>query len=137
MESMPQLCAGERLPWPTLFPRLLSSREPGPPRHELEAHNAQQAVNQIPSELLVYIFQMVQDAVYSGCWGMVPFTIEWIPLTWVCRHWRNVSLTAPILWSTIHVTSYFPSTTSTIRLTTFLDRAAGASLNISFVLMAT
>ena len=89
------------------------------------SQNAQLVVNQIPSELLVYIFQIVQEAVHCM---MIPFTPAWIPFTWVCRHWRNVSITAPILWSTIRVTRHPLSTT--LWFTTFLERAVGALLDL-------
>ncbi|PCH37693.1 hypothetical protein WOLCODRAFT_160971 [Wolfiporia cocos MD-104 SS10] len=65
-------------------------------------------VNQLPPEILAVVFQLV-----PGWWEIchpdlgedsvaeLPRTRELIPVTHVCRRWREVALGAPTLWSSV------------------------------------
>ncbi|KAH8092673.1 hypothetical protein BXZ70DRAFT_452982 [Cristinia sonorae] len=63
-----------------------------------EIHNAVSPVNQLPVELLVHIFRMIQDEILVH----LPTTSSrWIGLLHVCHHWRHVLLSEPIFWSRV------------------------------------
>ncbi|KAJ8487194.1 hypothetical protein ONZ51_g4336 [Trametes cubensis] len=70
--------------------------------------NALLLVNRIPPELLLYIFELACDSCYDGyvsfrhrrktCRRPLPLS-----LTYVCRRWRDIALSAPTLWTRIDV----------------------------------
>ncbi|RPD54545.1 hypothetical protein L227DRAFT_344713 [Lentinus tigrinus ALCF2SS1-6] len=89
-------------------------------------------VDDVPSELLVQIFQSVQWVTgwQSPSSQIVP---AWISFTWVCRRWRDVALSSPILWTSIRNTG--PKSSHGQRwLPIFLERAQGAPLDIDISL---
>jgi len=51
-------------------------------------------VDNIPTELLVHVFLLVRDSASTS---------SWISLTHVCRHWREIALGTPLLWTSIPV----------------------------------
>ncbi|RPD70051.1 hypothetical protein L226DRAFT_616453 [Lentinus tigrinus ALCF2SS1-7] len=89
-------------------------------------------VDEIPYELLVHIFQSVQWATgwQTPSSQIVP---AWISFTWVCRRWRDVALSSPILWTSIRNAG--PKSSHGQRwLPIFLERAQGAPLDIDISL---
>ena len=69
------------------------------------AWNHSLLVNRLPSELLVFIFVHVSDAIsnseshlYSN--RSYP-TTKWTKVIKVCRHWRDVAYSSPVLWRAI------------------------------------
>ena len=69
---------------------------------------------QLPSDVLLYIFQMAQghelyqysDSRESPFDNMGRFSCpyQWLRLTHVCHRWRSIALSSPSLWTTIHLT---------------------------------
>ncbi|KAI0700837.1 hypothetical protein C8T65DRAFT_657307 [Cerioporus squamosus] len=90
-------------------------------------------VDRMPPEILVNIFQLVQWAT-----GWQSYTSQttpaWISFTWVCRRWRDVALSAPLLWTSIRHAG-FPRTRNWLPV--FLERTAGAPLDVDIALQAT
>ncbi|KAI0354493.1 hypothetical protein OH77DRAFT_1426087 [Trametes cingulata] len=91
--------------------------------------NSQAAINRLPPELLVFVFQWVQ---WLYGWPHYPSFSrprEWLLFTWVSRHWRSVALSAPILWASI---THGPRKARAKEdwLLAFLERASGAMLDI-------
>ncbi|KAI0316917.1 hypothetical protein OF83DRAFT_1059563, partial [Amylostereum chailletii] len=72
--------------------------------------NALAPVHTLPSEILLKIFgQLSVDWAPrkgNGSRGEPSFVLGWIRVTHVCRHWREVALFAPTLWSDVKVESY-------------------------------
>ncbi|KAF9238625.1 hypothetical protein BU15DRAFT_75076 [Melanogaster broomeanus] len=69
--------------------------------------NALLPVSRLPCEILATIFlyqaySFYQDPQDFPMWGAAP---PWANVSYVCRHWRNVALTCPSLWSFLFVFS--------------------------------
>jgi hypothetical protein len=62
------------------------------------------AISQLPSELLLRIFLFVRSGDSNGC------DLDWIVVTQVCRHWRDLALRYPLLWN--HINLSYPEWTS-------------------------
>ncbi|KAF8189676.1 hypothetical protein BJ912DRAFT_966103 [Pholiota molesta] len=52
-------------------------------------------ISRLPPELLCRIFSLAQVPHPTAT---EPNLLEWINLTYVCRHWRNVAISMPSLW---------------------------------------
>ncbi|KAM5539295.1 hypothetical protein V8D89_007168 [Ganoderma adspersum] len=84
------------------------------------AWNRSLLVNQLPSELLVFIFVYVSDAISASkshlylnrCYS----NTKWTKVIKVCRHWRDVAYSSPALWRAI-----------LMRSTTYTQRALALS----------
>jgi len=62
--------------------------------------------DKLPMELLVRIFHHTRaDSVLNGCGIKYPHPVA-LTLGHVCRHWRNVALGAPTLWTDIRIVQY-------------------------------
>ena len=60
--------------------------------------------NKLPTELLVKIFHHARtNSVLDACKTKYPYPVA---LAQVCRHWRNVALCAPTLWTDIRLVQY-------------------------------
>ncbi|KAF9238629.1 hypothetical protein BU15DRAFT_75080 [Melanogaster broomeanus] len=73
----------------------------------LTRKNALLPVSRLPCEILATIFlyqaySFYQDPRYFVMWGSAP---PWANVSYVCRHWRNVALSCPSLWSFLFVSS--------------------------------
>ena len=69
---------------------------------DIENPLADFAFDKLPTELLVEIFHHARGgSTLDGCKAKQPYPIA---LTHVCRHWRNVALAAPTLWTDIRIT---------------------------------
>ncbi|EPS93156.1 hypothetical protein FOMPIDRAFT_1099281, partial [Fomitopsis schrenkii] len=51
-------------------------------------------IDNIPPELLVYIFLLIRDASRN---------LAWLKLTHVSRYWRDIAMGTPLLWTSIPV----------------------------------
>ena len=62
------------------------------------------AFDRLPTELLVKIFHHTRaNSVWDACKTKYPYPVA---LAQVCRHWRNVALCAPTLWTDIRIVKY-------------------------------
>ncbi|KAI0367066.1 hypothetical protein BV20DRAFT_580493 [Pilatotrama ljubarskyi] len=104
---------------------------PSPPGDDVKAPehwNFQAPINRIPPELLVSIFQWVQWLYGWPHYSSFSRPRDWLQLTWVCRYWRSVALSTPILWASIvHCRQ---ATSQEDWLYAFLERASGAMLDV-------
>ncbi|KAH9927438.1 uncharacterized protein BXZ73DRAFT_48775, partial [Epithele typhae] len=66
--------------------------------------NAYAPINRVPNEILVLIFENIPVPKFYTEWLDSPSvsTKDLIPITHVCRRWRDVALSAHFLWSSIH-----------------------------------
>ncbi|CDO69274.1 hypothetical protein BN946_scf185042.g176 [Trametes cinnabarina] len=96
-----------------------------------EATNARRAAVKLPPEILTHIFSMVPRDLPTH--GTTRFsatqTYDLIPLTHVCRRWRDIALDASPLWSTVcetvpsHVASHIlRARARQVPLTVYVDR---------------
>ncbi|KAI0787500.1 hypothetical protein C8Q74DRAFT_1252080 [Fomes fomentarius] len=97
--------------------------------HMDEPDNFELPIYMLPNETLVSIFQILQELTgWRSPYGIVNRYIpNWIRVTWVCRHWRKVALSSPILWNFI-VDQRLSDGPEWVP--TFLERAAGALLDV-------
>ncbi|KAG0696799.1 hypothetical protein DFH29DRAFT_1082712 [Suillus ampliporus] len=89
--------------------------------------NALACISSLPSELLATIFtHILEEQVFDRCRGIhrqgVP---TWEIVTHVCRHWRQVALACPTLWTFI---DHAPAR----RLTIMLERSKTAALVVFY-----
>ncbi|KAI0354540.1 hypothetical protein OH77DRAFT_510290 [Trametes cingulata] len=83
--------------------------------------NAFAPVNRLPNEILVHIFREAQS--------VGRFQTPWYAaITAVCRGWRAIACSTPLLWSDITVTDRM----SLGLYNAFLDRSYPASISLSF-----
>ncbi|CCL98561.1 uncharacterized protein FIBRA_00561 [Fibroporia radiculosa] len=75
-------------------------------------------VNRLPNEILTEVMVIARDLDTTS-------PMKWIALTHVCRHWREMALATPMLWSTIHARVSLPY------LCASLERAADALVSLS------
>ncbi|KAI0322285.1 hypothetical protein OF83DRAFT_855473 [Amylostereum chailletii] len=68
--------------------------------------NAFSPISSLPPEILAYVFQihMENPRWYYHRSGSHNPPLEWIVVTQVCRHWRQVALSQPRLWTLIPFT---------------------------------
>ncbi|KAI0742627.1 hypothetical protein C8Q80DRAFT_1189749 [Daedaleopsis nitida] len=87
------------------------------------------SITDLPPEILSCIFQIVQDITgWTGSWeDDAKMSTSWIRLSWVCRHWRQVAVTTPLLWNRI---SDHQRSLNYSWVPVFLDRAASAPLHV-------
>ena len=83
----------------------------------------------LPNEILSYVFELCSvfmDA-YADHTQILDrrFPYKWIVITHVCQHWREVALSSPALWTSIHVGHAVPEV-----LQTFFGRSRQAPLKI-------
>ena len=57
----------------------------------------------LPSKVLQTIFEILRAEHHCTDTRDHGFLSSWIPATWVCRHWRDVALATPGLWSWIDI----------------------------------
>ncbi|KAF5325549.1 hypothetical protein D9619_010106 [Psilocybe cf. subviscida] len=77
-------------------------------------------ISKLPGELLVEVFLMLQAIQGLGDWH----STNWRNVTYVCRAWRIVALSAPVLWST-------PPTHREEYTSLVLERSKSANLRIA------
>lgn len=75
--------------------------------HHISLPRSRTSFNSLPDELLIPIIKLVVDAaVVGGQAGQdLPrvYSGHLLPLTHVCRHWRNTALAYPRLWSDVSI----------------------------------
>ncbi|KAG0694799.1 hypothetical protein DFH29DRAFT_301193 [Suillus ampliporus] len=91
-------------------------------------HNEKAAVSRIPSDVLSIIFEECRQL--NPQWSGVLYLLRQSPvevrLSHVSSHWREVALTSPSLWSSIH----YPFAHKEDSLKEYLKRSEGSLLNI-------
>ncbi|KAF5313045.1 hypothetical protein D9619_003552 [Psilocybe cf. subviscida] len=69
--------------------------------------NMHRRIMKLPAEILSLIFHCMRQpppTANPAVFETFPFkqrTEEWVFVTWVCRHWRNVALNDPTLWTIV------------------------------------
>ncbi|KAF9218982.1 hypothetical protein BS17DRAFT_741495 [Gyrodon lividus] len=68
--------------------------------------NALSPISCLPPEILATIFihyarNYYEDPRFRGTWGIPP----WVNVSYICRHWRDVALSCPSLWTFLFVSS--------------------------------
>ncbi|KAJ8514995.1 hypothetical protein ONZ45_g7528 [Pleurotus djamor] len=86
--------------------------------------NTHSYISQLPDEILAMIFALSRDENIISAPGL---PIQWLCVTAVCRHWRQVALDTPLLWSFIDFRS---DETSLDCATQFLERSKSAPLSL-------
>jgi len=90
--------------------------------------NQKVAVSRLPSDVLSIIFE--ECRYFNPQWSGVLSLLRQLPievrLSHVSSHWRQVALTTPSLWSTIH----YPFEHKETSLVEYLKRSEGSLLNI-------
>ncbi|RDX40725.1 hypothetical protein OH76DRAFT_1412767 [Lentinus brumalis] len=92
--------------------------------------NASLPVNNLPPEILVSIFTLVQ-LVYGWRPARAPFRKarpQWLRITWVCQYWRRIALGTPTLWSIVDDTGGWRDPSW---LPVFLERAGDVPLDVT------
>ncbi|TFK67127.1 hypothetical protein BDN72DRAFT_843438 [Pluteus cervinus] len=81
-------------------------------------------VYRLPPEILTRIFSFVRHVPKPAFYSNRATPLEWVDVTRVSQHWRNVAIGSPTLWS--HISSTYPK-----RLAEeFLQRSKAAPLSI-------
>ncbi|TFK65489.1 hypothetical protein BDN72DRAFT_773311, partial [Pluteus cervinus] len=81
------------------------------------------AVYRLPPEILTRVFSFVQR-IRADFYSNTPTPLEWVNVTYVSQHWRNVAVGSPTLWS--HISSAYPKCAAE----EFLWRSKEAPLSI-------
>ncbi|KAI0343454.1 hypothetical protein BDW22DRAFT_1170935 [Trametopsis cervina] len=92
--------------------RLSSMRVPGKDESlARRERNMQTPVMRLPIDILVIVFEDVRGnpTTYGLNRTVAASSMEWIVVSQVCHHWRNVALALPTLWSFIHVPGVSPA----------------------------
>ncbi|KAM5545693.1 hypothetical protein V8D89_000731 [Ganoderma adspersum] len=71
-------------------------------------------IHKLPNELLIHIFSdfhddrdiHTDDIIRSGMYQRSPIRKDWLRLMLVCRHWRDVLISAPTFWRYIDLKRY-------------------------------
>jgi hypothetical protein len=91
-------------------------------------YNQKAAVSRIPSDVLSMIFEECRQL--NPQWSGVLFLLHQSPvevrLSHVSSHWREVALTSPSLWSSIH----YPFAHKEVTLMEYLKRSDGSLLDV-------
>ncbi|TBU23258.1 hypothetical protein BD311DRAFT_731651 [Dichomitus squalens] len=115
-----------RQPQPGPPPLPPSSSSPMPFPIRLSHVNSMTPIHSLPVELLTRIFQLGVDSQPApDDRDPCELTFE-VTISHVCRHWRNVALHTPHLWTTIH----FRTTPHMTRGNTYLARNARLPIDI-------
>ena len=63
-------------------------------------------IHRLPTETLEAIFvQRAHDYFREATGRPIPTAPSWVNVSYVCRHWRNIALNCPTLWTYLFVTS--------------------------------
>ncbi|OAX40187.1 hypothetical protein K503DRAFT_737976 [Rhizopogon vinicolor AM-OR11-026] len=90
--------------------------------------NQKAAVSRIPSDVLSIIFEECRqfNPQWSGVLSLLRQSSVEVRLSHVSSHWRQVALTTPSLWSSIH----YPFEHKECSLTEYLKRSEGSLLDV-------
>ncbi|KIM35585.1 hypothetical protein M413DRAFT_32437 [Hebeloma cylindrosporum] len=80
-----------------------------------ERRNTSVPINRLPTELLTSIFESLQD--HHQFDDLFPAAAEsdldnshsWLVVTQICRHWRTIALSTPILWKNLYTRTIYAS----------------------------
>lgn len=84
------------------------------------SHNAVIPACQLPADVLIEIFSWTSRFSSELYWRK-----PWVVVSWVCQHWRDVSINCAALWTTVPLLS--PEFTKLA-----LERSKGADLSVIF-----
>ncbi|KAF7374469.1 hypothetical protein MSAN_00331200 [Mycena sanguinolenta] len=104
----------------------------------IDAHRALLApIRRIPQDVLVEIFLLCLPSEHNA---LIDPAEAPLVLVRICRHWRSVAYSSPILWRSIHIPSlHYRETPPNVLLRLekivkeWLERSANCSLSVSFV----
>lgn len=91
--------------------------------------NTVSPINTLPPEILsnIFLFLMLTTSFVRDSFDSHGRAHQWLRCTHVCRHWRQVALQSPILWSFITLGADYPSLEA---IRTFVSRSVQAPLHI-------
>ncbi|KAH9886273.1 hypothetical protein C8Q73DRAFT_285472 [Cubamyces lactineus] len=92
-----------------------------------ESMGSRSSASRLPPELLTLVFRELQLLHGWNKSHRHPGSRQWLRITWVCRCWREVALSAPALWSFIQSAS---ACTDHAFVEAALERARRVPLNI-------
>ena len=92
-----------------------------------------QTVNDLPADVLTYIFEIVQQQHYQQP-SQEEGAYAWTYISWVCQNWRWIALSSPGLWTTISIDTGRRSQCNLAWIAASLERAAGALLQVTVLL---
>ena len=106
-------------------------------------HNSACEANNLPAEILSTIFELVQGdqsflTAIPGFWYPRPswdaigqvHSMRWLQVTAVCRRWRQVAISNPLLWNTIALRCPFGGPAEPEYELSWFHRAADALLDV-------
>ncbi|KAF8433015.1 hypothetical protein L210DRAFT_3557338 [Boletus edulis BED1] len=67
--------------------------------------NSCSLISRFPTEILAAIFVCSARDYHSTHYYPIEAAPSWVNVSYVCRHWRNVALNCPTLWSYLFITS--------------------------------
>ena len=87
---------------------------------ELTENPDRVSVEDIPPELITEALLALRDS------SKYTTSTKWLVATWVCRRWREIALSSPLLWAKIHMGWTWPPE----MLSTFIERSSHVDLDV-------
>ncbi|TFK91769.1 hypothetical protein K466DRAFT_595809 [Polyporus arcularius HHB13444] len=78
--------------------------------------------NTMPPEIFTEVFLALRDS------SKYTTSTQWLTVTWVCRLWREMALSSPLLWAKIHMRRRWPPE----MVCAFIELSSGVGLDVNF-----